>query len=73
MANVYQTRTTPHGVALEISAGILHLVQRVADAYAYHVTLSKLSHLDDRQLADMGIQRADIRSEVSHAVYGTRR
>lgn len=72
MAFASQTRTAQPSLALEISAGILHLVQRVADLYAYRVTLRQLSRLTDSQLGDMGIRRADIRAEVTKAVYGTR-
>ena len=72
MASTYETRTARHSLALEISAGVLHLVQRITDFYNYRTTVAELERLDDRQLEDMGLRRADIRAEVAKAVYGTR-
>jgi uncharacterized protein YjiS (DUF1127 family) len=73
MAFANETRTTmPSGLALEISAGVHHLVQAVADYRAYRATLAELRRLDDRALADLGLHRSGIRATAHQAVYGTR-
>jgi len=70
MANATQTRTAQPGLALEVSAFVHHAMQRLADFRAYRSTVTELSKLDNRTLADLGIARTGIRSAARYAVYG---
>ena len=73
MAFAYQTRAAQSGLALEISAIALHLVQRVTNYLSYRTTIVQLSKLSDAQLEDMGLCRADIHRTVTKSIYGNRR
>ncbi len=46
------------------------LAQRLAQHQAYRSSLSELAMLTDRELADLGIHRADIRGIAQNAAYG---
>lgn len=70
MAIATETRTAQPVLALEISAAVHHLIQRLADFRAYRATVTELSKLDDRTLADLGIPRSGIRGAARYAVYG---
>lgn len=70
MAQMSETRTHQAGLAIEISAGVHHLIQAVHDQIAYRATVRELSNLDDATLADLGIHRSGIRAEARKAVYG---
>jgi uncharacterized protein YjiS (DUF1127 family) len=45
------------------------LAERFARYQAYRTTLSELSMLTDRELADMGVHRSDIRDIAFEAAY----
>ncbi len=47
-----------------------NLVQRFEQYRAYRSTVSALAMLTDRELNDLGISRADIRSIAEDAAYG---
>lgn len=70
MAQLSETRARQTGLAIEISAGVHHLVQAVHDYIAYRNTVRELSRLDNATLADLGIHRSGIRAEARKAVYG---
>lgn len=72
MTYAYQTRAAQSGLALEIAAGIHHLIQRVADYRAYRATLAQLSRLNDQTLTDLGLHRSEIRRVAYESTYGTR-
>ena len=46
------------------------LAQRLEQYRAYRSTVSELTMLTDRELNDLGISRADIRSIAQNPVYG---
>ena len=46
------------------------LADRAAKHRLYRQTLSELASLTDRDLADLGIHRADIRDVAANAAYG---
>ena len=47
-----------------------NLAQRLEQYRAYRSTVSELTMLTDRELNDLGISRADIRSIAQNPVYG---
>ncbi|MCZ7675271.1 MAG: DUF1127 domain-containing protein [Roseovarius sp.] len=70
MAFNTETRTARSSLALDISAGVHRLVQRLQDHINYRTTVRELSRLDDATLADLGIYRSSIQFEAHKAVYG---
>lgn len=70
MAFANETRSTSSSLALDLSAAVHHLVQRLADYRAYRSTLAELRALDDRSLADLGIHRSEIHRVAREAIYG---
>lgn len=71
MAFATETRTATSGLKLDLSAAIYALMNRIADYRAYNRTVAELSNLSNRELADLGLSRASIRSAATQAVYGT--
>lgn len=55
-----------HGIA----ALFANLKDSIAKRRAYNKTLSELSQLSDRELADLGLHHSQIRSVAQQAVYG---
>jgi uncharacterized protein YjiS (DUF1127 family) len=51
-----------------ISVFITHLVARIRTFMRYRASVRALSELNDRELADIGISRANIREAASRAV-----
>ncbi|MFD1159859.1 DUF1127 domain-containing protein [Roseovarius aestuarii] len=72
MAFATDTRTATGGLKIELSAAIYRLMARVTDYRSYRRTVSALSDLGSRELADLGLSRASIHSTAYSAVYGTR-
>ena len=46
------------------------LRQSFADYRAYQATYEELNALNDRELADLGLSRADVRDVAREAIYG---
>ncbi len=70
MAYNTETRTAQSALALEISAAVHHLVQKLHDYADYRATIRELSRLDDATLADLGLHRSGIHAQARKAVYG---
>ncbi len=70
MAHETRTSAAQPGLALEISAAVHHLMQRLGDMRDYYVTVRDLHRLNDATLADLGIARSDIETVARKAVYG---
>jgi uncharacterized protein YjiS (DUF1127 family) len=77
MAFVNATRTSSND--LSIAVGVYGLISRLtalsaryADYRAYRETVTELSKLSSRELADLGLSRGTIASVAHEAVYGTR-
>ncbi|WP_111732002.1 DUF1127 domain-containing protein [Roseovarius amoyensis] len=64
-----ESRTASSGLALEFSAAVHHLMQRLHDYKTYRKTVRELSKLDDRTLAELCIHRSGITAEARKAVY----
>lgn len=58
--------TLAHDLVARIRSGLKRMVQR----RAYHVTMTVLSQLSDRQLMDLGMTRSEIPSRAYVAAYG---
>ena len=70
MAFASQTRTATGSLKLDLSAAVYTLFSRAADYRAYRRTVTELSRLTSRELADLGLNRSTIRSTARAAVYG---
>jgi len=67
--------TAPHAGARpaplrRLRDGVAALAAAFAQAREYRRTHDALSRLSDRELADLGMTRATLRSVAYHAVYG---
>ena len=70
--------TTLHSSSLSNTGSFGHglgglrasLAQRLARYRTYRTTVNELAMLTDRELADMGIHRSDIRGIAADAAYG---
>lgn len=71
MAYATQTRRAAEGASAWQWLGDLRgsLSERVAKYRLYRATLNELDSLSDRELADLGIHRADIGGIASEAAY----
>jgi uncharacterized protein YjiS (DUF1127 family) len=74
MAFVTQTsRSTAAGTfGARLAATWQGLSERLARHRLYRQTLNELSALSDRELADLGLHRAQIADVAADAAYGTR-
>ena len=71
MAFATETRAATGSLKLDLSAAIYSLMTRAADYRAYRRTVTELSRLNARELADLGLNRGSIHSAAHDAVYGT--
>lgn len=67
--------TAPHAGARpaplrRLRDGVAALVAAFAQAQQYRRTYDELSRLSDRELADLGMNRGNLRSVAYQAVYG---
>lgn len=71
MANVTANTTDFHGALLErLSDTFAHLAEAHAKRVMYRRTVSELSELNDRDLADLGLSRVNIKSVAWQTAYG---
>lgn len=68
----YATETRPVGASLTERVGSFRaaMKDRVAKYNLYRTTLTELQGLNDRDLADLGIARADIQDLAREAAWG---
>lgn len=67
---IHTTRLSNTGLfAQDLSGPRTNLAERFAQYRIYRTTLNELAQLTDRELADMGIHRADIRTITHEATY----
>ncbi len=66
----YTTHTQPASLWQRLSDLRDELAERRAQTRAYRTTVDELSALSDRDLLDMGIDRADIDTIARQHVYG---
>ena len=69
MAFLSQTAARP-GAADRASGFIAEMKARYAQYRVYRTTLNELQALSDRDLADLGLNRANIQSVAHEAAYG---
>ena len=67
-----QTETFVAGASLtgRFAALRAQIVEAAAKRKTYRVTLNELSNLTDRELADLGIARAQVKDIARQAAYG---
>ncbi|MFK7938303.1 MAG: DUF1127 domain-containing protein [Roseovarius sp.] len=70
MAFVTQNTTGLSALTLDISGKIYHVFQSVENYRNYRKTLNELSSLNARQLADLGLNRSNLRATAHEAIYG---
>jgi uncharacterized protein YjiS (DUF1127 family) len=70
MAYANATHTADFGLAGRFNAVKTSLVERVARYRVYRETLVELEGLSDRDLNDLGLSRAGIKSIALDAAYG---
>ncbi len=71
MANVTDIRANGATLSQRISEVRAALADRYAKYSTYKTTLNELAGLNDRDLADLGINRSMIKSIATEAAYGT--
>ncbi len=71
MTFTQQNHVSNSGIALEISVAVHAVMQRLSDYRSYRRTLSELSRLDARTLADLGMDRSGIGAAAKAAIYGS--
>lgn len=72
MAYATDIRTADHGLSDRVSAFFKAVSEARAKRKVYRVTLNELRALDGRDLADLGISRAEIPFLAREAAYGTK-
>ena len=70
MAYVNSSRATSIGVFDRVSALVASVKLALQRRATYQQTLYELSALSDRDLADLGLSRASIRTVAREAAYG---
>lgn len=70
MAYVTETRTVGTSFGQRIADIRATLTDRMVRAKVYRTTVTELSNLTDRDLADLGIARSSIRGIALEAAYG---
>ncbi|WP_296765271.1 DUF1127 domain-containing protein [Sediminimonas sp.] len=70
MAHVTDIRAPRSALVDRISAMLKSLAERHARYAAFRETVSELSELSDRELADIGLSRTQIRSVAMEHAYG---
>ncbi len=70
MAYATDIRSNDHGLLDRVSAAFKYLSEARAQRKVYHTTLNELRALNGRDLADLGISRADIPFLARAAAYG---
>ncbi|MGI3211332.1 DUF1127 domain-containing protein [Roseovarius tibetensis] len=67
---VQMRRSAMHVLGEDLSAAIYTAMRRVADYRTYRRSVSELSDLSARELADLGMHRSEIRRVAYETVYG---
>ncbi|MEO0912051.1 MAG: DUF1127 domain-containing protein [Pseudomonadota bacterium] len=70
MAYVNQTHAVETGFAARAAAFFADLGTRYMKYRLYRETLAELGSLSDRELNDLGLARANLRSIATESVYG---
>lgn len=70
MAYLNNTRSLDAGIADRIANAFKNVGLRFAQYRAYRQTVTQLSVLDDRELADLGLHRSMIVSVAIEGAYG---
>lgn len=70
MAYINSSRAASFSLADRISAFVAATKVQIARRAVYNQTVRELIALSDRELADLGISRVDIRSVAQEAAYG---
>lgn len=70
MAYVNSTRVASNGLVERLMAAVAALRTNLGKRALYARTVRELQLLTDRELADLGINRASIHSVASEAAYG---
>lgn len=69
-ANIELSRSTGHGLVVRSRQLLDALSRRIAQASVYRQTIRELSALSNRDLADLGIHRSEIKRLATEAAYG---
>ncbi len=72
MANVTDIRASGASLSQRISEVRAALADRYAKYSTYKATLNELAGLNDRDLADLGINRSMIKGIATEAAYGSK-
>lgn len=70
MAYVNSSRAASFSLADRISGVLAQIKVQIARRSVYNQTVRELVQLTDRELADLGIARADIHAVAHEAAYG---
>ncbi|UYV36022.1 DUF1127 domain-containing protein [Rhodobacteraceae bacterium D3-12] len=70
-ADTAKSSRVAHGVA-SFAPQLAALAERFGKWRLYHRTISELSDISPRDLAELGLSRSNLRAAAYEAVYGTR-
>ena len=71
MAHAITATQATSTLSVDFSAKIYAVYQRVTDYFAYRATVRALSNLTARELADLGLSHASVKSAAYETVYGS--
>lgn len=69
---VHMRRSDMHFLGEDLSAWLHTVLHRLSDYRTYCRSVSELSDLSARELADLGLHRSEIRRVAHETVYGRR-
>jgi uncharacterized protein YjiS (DUF1127 family) len=70
MAYASETRTTGKSLGLNLGGLWASLTERYTKYSVYRATVAELDALTDRELADLGLHRSQLRDVAYEAAYG---
>lgn len=69
---VQMRRSAMHVLGEDLSAWLYRAIRRVDDYRLYRRSVSEMSDLSGRELADLGLHRSEIKRVAHETIYGRR-